>query len=54
MNSISKWDICQYQGQRVEVVAVDSDPTATVWVNPVGTEKSLFVPRAELTVIQKY
>ncbi|WZB39053.1 hypothetical protein SEA_SHAMU_54 [Microbacterium phage Shamu] len=53
-NNISKWDICEYQGKRVEVIAVDSDPTANVWVNPVGTDESLFVPGTELTLVEKY
>ncbi|USH44800.1 hypothetical protein SEA_JUANYO_51 [Microbacterium phage Juanyo] len=54
MNNISKWDICSYQGREVEVISVDSDPTATVWVNPVGTDESLFVPGTELTLVRKY
>ncbi|QDK03714.1 hypothetical protein SEA_ZENITSU_54 [Microbacterium phage Zenitsu] len=53
-NNISKWDICEYQGKLVEVIAVDSDPTANVWVNPVGTDESLFVPGTELTLVEKY
>jgi hypothetical protein len=55
MNNISKWATIEYQGQRGEILAVDSDPRASVMIklhsNP---DKALFVPRSALTVIAQH
>lgn len=54
-NQISRWDVIIYQGQRGEVLALDSDPAADVMIklysNP---DKSLFVPRSDLFFVSKY
>ncbi|QZD99180.1 hypothetical protein SEA_CAPTAINREX_52 [Microbacterium phage CaptainRex] len=48
--NITKWAILNYKGQQVEVLAVDSDPAADVWVKLLSDpDKSFFVPRSALT-----
>lgn len=52
---ISKWDTVSYQGQRGEVIAVDSDPAAHVMIILASDpDRSLFVPRSSITLISKY
>ncbi|QKY80347.1 hypothetical protein SEA_MERCEDES_47 [Microbacterium phage Mercedes] len=48
--TITKWAILNYNGQQVEVLAVDSDPRANVMVATLANpDKALFVPRSALT-----
>lgn len=47
--SIRKWDRFLYNGQEVEVIAVDSDPTALVMVIKVSNpDVALYVSRSNL------
>lgn len=49
--NLSRGDVLTYDGQAVEVLAVDADPAADVWVaflsNP---DQDAFVPRSALSV----